>query len=123
MRYLLLLSILLSFSSCSIFDVPNKLTVRGIVKDTTGVPLKGADISFSNSKCSAWGVDTDINGAWNLSYVTGKAHKNQKEKKIICFYTVSLEGYKTKTGSFTYCISGKCTGDQQLNTQITLSEL
>ncbi len=123
MSFLAILFFLISVSSCSIFDVPNKLTVRGLVKDTNGVGLKGADISFRNPKCSSWGVDTDSNGVWNLAYVTGKAHKDQEEKKLTCHYSVSLRGYKTKTGSFTYCISGKCTGDQQVDVITVLDEL
>ncbi len=104
----------------------NKVTVKGIARDHLGRPVTRAQIKITDIEQCCSGEDkpcsyvTDASGNWNLFFVTGKVNAYVENAHKSCAYTASASGFATAQGNWTYCIRGSCSGNQFINTVITL---
>lgn len=106
----------------------NKVTVNGVVKDSGGSALSGAQVQIVTPAGDCYARNeqpeiytTDAQGKWSIYFVTGHANKDGPERRQTCEYTVGKAGFTTSNGTFSFCISGACAGEQTISTEVTLS--
>jgi len=121
MKLILLTIMSTLFFSCG--DA-NKITVSGIVTNTSGTPLQGAQVLMVDTmSCCAGGectFTTDSSGHWSQYFNSGKAFKDAAVRKETCQYIATFPNHADQAGSFEFCISGSCAGEQSVSTSVVL---
>lgn len=105
----------------------NKITVKGVVKNNGGGLVADAEIRINDvSKCCSNDENpcvykTDVSGNWKLYFNAGGYSEGAEDTYETCTYSVSKIGFATKSGSFKWCLQGKCAGEQAVSTEVALA--